>query len=94
MVDQKVLLLLVVVALVGIAYYVRIKPHRQAQSGAARTTENAAPQPKPPSNSARREQCEFDCVGIHSKCWVNCSPDEKCQRACEQPKVRCLARCP
>lgn len=92
--DQKVLLFLVVIALVGIAYYVRFKPHRAGQGGGARTTESATPEPKPRAKSARREQCEFDCVAGFNKCWTSCSPDEKCQQGCEAPKERCLARCP
>jgi hypothetical protein len=87
-VDQKVLLFLVILALVGIAYYVRFKPRHTR--GAATTAETASHGSKPPRN----EKCDSACAATSTSCTASCNfGDGACSHRCEQAKERCLAAC-
>ena len=87
--DQKVLLLLVVLALVGIAYYVRFKPHR-TRGASTTTAETAAPTSKPPKGNP----CADSCIRTWTKCSGSCSFDRPCSNRCDHAKESCLAACP
>jgi hypothetical protein len=87
-VDQKVLLFLVVLALVGIAYYVRFKPHR---SQSATTTSEPA---KADSKPAKSTRCADNCLRIRVKCTASCGMDRPCLNACDHGRESCEAACP
>jgi hypothetical protein len=89
-VDQKVLLFLVILALVGIAYYVRFKPHRSHAAATTATAEASPRTSKPPRN----ESCDYACVGNWTRCNTQCNVgDGACSHRCDQTKERCVAAC-
>jgi hypothetical protein len=77
-VSQKSLLFLVVLALVGIAYYVRFRPHR--------THGNETDQPK-----GEYARCGEKCLRASVKCTAQCGVDEACSKRCDNVKDRCVA---
>lgn len=79
-VSQKALLLFVVLALVGIAYYVRFKPHRGHGDGAEQASKKVA-------------VCRDECVRTWTKCGAHCAADEACSKKCDRTRESCENGC-
>ncbi|MBX3185827.1 MAG: hypothetical protein KF819_02385 [Labilithrix sp.] len=90
--DSKLLLVVIVVALVGIAFYTRSKKaHRvepEARSHAQPTKTPSGPEPK-----QDKQACDYRCISAWSSCSTRCGMDEACSARCDRTKESCNAAC-
>ncbi len=91
--DNKLFLLILVVALVGIAVFARSRGRLRGRE--ARMDSPTATATHGPASTAHRakEECELGCVSAATRCNADHSFDKPAENRCDSVKASCVSKC-
>ena len=90
--DNKLFILILVVALAGIAVFARSRGRLRGRD--ARTDSPTATGTQPASTAKRaKEECELGCASASTRCNGEHSGDKTGQDRCDSAKASCVSKC-
>ena len=91
--DNKLFILILVVALAGIAVFARSRGRLRGRTARTESPTAAGTQSPAPTAVRAKEECEFGCVSAATRCNAEHSFDKPAEARCESVKASCVSKC-